>query len=100
MPKINNQVINKVEAVIEAEDTWSDPLHLVAGYFSFALWGDFDAEVVLQFSHDGGNTWVPADYRYDAGRWEGREPEGGLARFGVPAGKFVSGPVNGRLAQL
>ena len=100
MPKINNQVINKVEAAIAAGDTWSDPIYLEAGYFSFALWGDFDAEVVLQFSHDSGATWVTGDYRYAEGRWEGREPEGVMVRFGVPAGKYVSGPVNGRLAQL
>ena len=90
--------IDPVTAALSASDTWSNPIFL-AGGFNFSLWGTFAATVTLQRSFDNGATWLDVvTYTGPKEGWD-MEPEGCLYRFGVKAGAYTSGTVNGRLGQ-
>lgn len=89
-----------IEAEIAAENIFSGAVHL-KGKFHFSLSGltGTGTKVHVQRSYDNGSTWKDVNDLTKDAEIIGEEVEGAHYRFGVKAGNYVAGPVEGRLAQ-
>ena len=93
---------------ITAENTFSDPCKIV-GNASFVLSGTWDADVIIQRTKDGQQTWdnltdedenlITFSSNVTANLFEATDSDDVLYRFGVATGGFNSGTVVGVISQ-
>ena len=89
---------------ISAENTFTDPVMVHAGYFSLSISGLSDSTVTVQKSYDVDDedavgNWVDVDTFTANAEEVGFEPENRVYRVGIKAGDYGSDTVVIRLGK-
>jgi len=94
-------LIRSASKTITAQNTYSSAVVMRRGYFEFALYGTWDATVVVEKRYGGNSNWFRSGTTFTGnGVWIGdNQVDDCEVRFGVPTGSFTSGTVYGHLAQ-
>jgi len=82
---------NKVTAIIDGADQWSDTISIPAGNFSMSVAGTFVGTITVQRTFDSGVTWGDAGTFTTPEENTGFEGAGADYRIGAKAGEFTSG---------